>query len=157
MTQLVYWGLSHPKYAFSPVVTAARKALCKQANELLLKEWRQYRHVHENYNAITGEGGDVSSSDPFYHWVPLGQCSVAVHAHVTHDSRAPLYRSLTGCSEWIHFTAGSWVHSSTLGQRMNTNARFEQLVSFTQPSTCRPLNASCAPRDAVAHRPRHRC
>jgi putative isomerase len=24
--------------------------------------------VYENYNAVTGQGGDVLSSDKFYHW-----------------------------------------------------------------------------------------
>jgi hypothetical protein len=27
--------------------------------------------VHENYNAITGMGDDVGSSDRFYHWGAL--------------------------------------------------------------------------------------
>jgi hypothetical protein len=27
--------------------------------------------VHENYNAITGTGDDVGSSDRFYHWGAL--------------------------------------------------------------------------------------
>jgi hypothetical protein len=27
--------------------------------------------VYENYNADTGEGGDVLNSDPFYHWGAL--------------------------------------------------------------------------------------
>ena len=26
------------------------------------------RHVHENYNSTTGQGGDVGNSNPFYHW-----------------------------------------------------------------------------------------
>jgi hypothetical protein len=44
----------------------ARKSL-----DLLLKEWRAKGHVHENYNADTGEGCDVRSSDPNYHWGAL--------------------------------------------------------------------------------------
>ena len=28
-------------------------------------------HVHENYNAMTGTGDDVRSSDRFYHWGAL--------------------------------------------------------------------------------------
>jgi hypothetical protein len=35
---------------------------------LLLKEWRENGHVHENYNADTGEGRDVRNSDRFNHW-----------------------------------------------------------------------------------------
>lgn len=38
---------------------------------LFLKEWKEKRHVHENYNAITGSGDDVTSSDRFYHWGAL--------------------------------------------------------------------------------------
>ena len=35
------------------------------------KEWTEKRHVHENYNAMTGTGDDVQSSDRFYHWGAL--------------------------------------------------------------------------------------
>src|SRR6266545_211704 len=49
----------------------ARKDLAKKSKELLLKEWRAQGHVHENYNAMTGEGDDVRSSDPFHHWGAL--------------------------------------------------------------------------------------
>ena len=33
-----------------------------------LKEWLEKGHVHENYNADTGEGCDSANSDRFYHW-----------------------------------------------------------------------------------------
>lgn len=39
--------------------------------ELFLNEWNEKGHVHENYNAISGSGDDVSSSDRFYHWAAL--------------------------------------------------------------------------------------
>lgn len=45
--------------------------LAKKSEELLLKEWRLYGHIHENYNCDTGMGCDEVeniSSDPFYHW-----------------------------------------------------------------------------------------
>ena len=29
------------------------------------------RYIYENWNAITGEGGDRSSCDTFYHWGAL--------------------------------------------------------------------------------------
>ena len=35
---------------------------------LIMKEWQEERHVHENYNAETGDGDDVTNSDRFYHW-----------------------------------------------------------------------------------------
>ncbi len=45
--------------------------LIEKSYKLLMKEWNEHRHVHENYNAITGEGCDVESSDRFYHWGAL--------------------------------------------------------------------------------------
>ena len=49
----------------------ARKYLVERSLALLLNEWRKHRHVHENYNADTGEGDDVQNSDPFYQWSGL--------------------------------------------------------------------------------------
>ncbi len=45
--------------------------LTDKSTAIFLPEWEQHRHVHENYNAITGEGCDVSNSDKFYHWGAL--------------------------------------------------------------------------------------
>ncbi len=42
--------------------------LARKSRELLLKEWREHGHVHENYNGTTGEGCDRGNSDKFYHW-----------------------------------------------------------------------------------------
>ena len=33
-----------------------------------MKEWKANQRVYENYNATTGAGGDVKSSDSFYSW-----------------------------------------------------------------------------------------
>ena len=49
----------------------ARQEFAQKSYALFLKEWSEHRHVHENYNAITGEGDDVRSSDRFYHWGAL--------------------------------------------------------------------------------------
>lgn len=49
----------------------ACKVLADKSNTLLLKEWEEHGHVHENYNADTGEGCDVNNSDCFYHWGAL--------------------------------------------------------------------------------------
>lgn len=38
------------------------------------QEWEQHRHIHENYNAVTGEGCDSRNSDKFYHWGALLPC-----------------------------------------------------------------------------------
>jgi putative isomerase len=65
MNYLVYLGLTH--YDFPQ----ARSDFARKSYELFEKEWRQKGHVHENYNAITGDGDDVGSSDRFYHWGAL--------------------------------------------------------------------------------------
>lgn len=65
MNYLVYLGLCN--YG-DPMV---RREFAQKSYELFLKEWREQGHVHENYNAITGTGDDVSNSDRFYHWGAL--------------------------------------------------------------------------------------
>jgi hypothetical protein len=65
MNYLVYLGLLN--YDLPDV----RKELGRKSLELFLQEWQANGHVHENYNAITGAGDDVSSSDRFYHWGAL--------------------------------------------------------------------------------------
>lgn len=65
MNFLVYLGLRHydlPK---------ARADLTEKSRQLLLKEWLEQGHVHENYSADTGEGCDKRNSDRFYHWGAL--------------------------------------------------------------------------------------
>ncbi len=62
MNQIVEWGLR--EYGLHD----ARRELTDASLRLLLKEWREHRHVHENYNSITGEGCDVVNSSRFYHW-----------------------------------------------------------------------------------------
>jgi hypothetical protein len=65
MNYLVYLGLSHYNEP------EARRQLAEKSLNLFLKEWTKNGHVHENYNAILGEGDDVASSDRFYHWGAL--------------------------------------------------------------------------------------
>jgi len=64
MNYLVYLGLRK----YDP---AAARDLAAKSYELFLKEWTANRHVHENYNANSGGGDDVNSSDRFYHWGAL--------------------------------------------------------------------------------------
>ena len=45
--------------------------LAQKSAKLFQPEWDKHRHVHENYNAITGEGCDARNSDKFYHWGAL--------------------------------------------------------------------------------------
>jgi len=61
---LVYLGLRNYD------LPEARRALVKKSEALLLKEWRAFGHVHENYNGDTGAGcgAEKDNSDPFYHW-----------------------------------------------------------------------------------------
>jgi putative isomerase len=65
MNFLVYLGLRNYEQA------DARKELARKSLELFQKEWNANHHVPENYNAITGAGDDVPSSDRFYHWGAL--------------------------------------------------------------------------------------
>jgi putative isomerase len=65
MNYLVYLGLLNYE---NP---DARRAFAQKSYDLFLKEWTEKGHVHENYNAISGTGDDVSSSDRFYHWGAL--------------------------------------------------------------------------------------
>lgn len=59
---LVYEGLK--RSGFDEIAhLLARKSL-----DLFLREWREENHIHENYNALTGEGDDVVNADPVYTW-----------------------------------------------------------------------------------------
>ena len=46
------------------------KEIARKSEALLLKEWREHRHVHENYHGDTGQGC-MKQSEPFYHWGAL--------------------------------------------------------------------------------------
>jgi putative isomerase len=65
MNYLVYLGLLNYDDA------QVRKEFADKSCDLFFKEWKEKGHVHENYNATTGEGDDVNSSDRFYHWGAL--------------------------------------------------------------------------------------
>jgi len=65
MNYLVYLGLRNYD---EPL---ARRELAEKSWALFNKEWTEKGHVHENYNALTGEGDDVSSSERYYHWGAL--------------------------------------------------------------------------------------
>jgi neutral trehalase len=62
MNMIVYWGLRNYD------LPEARHKLADASAHLLLKEWREHKHIHENYNSKTGEGCDARSSNRFYHW-----------------------------------------------------------------------------------------
>jgi glycogen debranching enzyme len=65
MNMLVYMGLE----AYD--LPEARRDLAEKSAYALLKEWREHRHIHENYNSMTGEGCSSPDSNPFYHWGAL--------------------------------------------------------------------------------------
>lgn len=62
---LVYLGMQNYD------VKAARLDLVKRSGDLFLQNWRNDGGIYENYNATTGEGGDVLNADSFYHWGAL--------------------------------------------------------------------------------------
>lgn len=68
---LVYLALRETELA------DVRKDLAEKSKKLFLKEWTGHRHVHENYNSMTGEGCDSGNSDKFYHWGAL-LCMIAL-------------------------------------------------------------------------------
>ena len=68
MNFLVYLALCRHRH---PAAEKARKILAEKSEALLLKEWLEHGHVHENYCANTGEGCNVVNSDRFYHWGAL--------------------------------------------------------------------------------------
>jgi hypothetical protein len=49
-------------------LTEPCRILAEKSRDLIMKEWLEKGHVHENFNGDTGEGCDVSNSDKFYHW-----------------------------------------------------------------------------------------
>ncbi len=65
MNFLVYLGLRRVG------AVEAQKRLAEHSRDLFLKEWREHRHIYENYCALTGVGGNVKNADPFYHWGAL--------------------------------------------------------------------------------------
>jgi hypothetical protein len=62
MNFLVYMGLRNYD------LPEARKILAEKSKNLLMKEWNENHRIYENYNSVTGVGGDVSSSNSFYSW-----------------------------------------------------------------------------------------
>ena len=62
MNYLVYEALTEAG------MTEEMRALADSSRRLLLKEWEEHGHVHENYNGTTGEGCDKPNSNNFYHW-----------------------------------------------------------------------------------------
>lgn len=82
MNYLVYLGLRNYD---TPLLDRTRSQLAQKSLALFLKDWNAQGHVHENYNAITGSGDDVTNSDRFYHWgALLGLTSLEEMRHRVH-------------------------------------------------------------------------
>lgn len=71
-------------------LTDVRKDLAEKSRKLFMKEWEEHRHVHENYNSITGEGCDVENSDKFHHWGTLLVVGAMAEAGFWPDFGQPL-------------------------------------------------------------------
>jgi hypothetical protein len=65
MNFLVYMGMQQYQ------LPEARADLIARSKALLMKNWKKEGGIYENYNTVTGEGGDVGSADAFYHWGAL--------------------------------------------------------------------------------------
>jgi hypothetical protein len=65
MNFLVYLGFRNYN------LPRARTDLVDRSLRLFMKSWTNDHAVYENYNAITGAGNDVHSSDGYYHWGAL--------------------------------------------------------------------------------------
>lgn len=79
---LVYLGLRNYD------CQAVRREFASKSLDLFLNEWRNKRHVYENYNAIAGSGDDVDRSDRFYHWgALLGYMEYMEQAGETNSSK----------------------------------------------------------------------
>jgi len=59
---LVYLGLRNVD---SP---DAQREFAEKSGKLILKEWLENGHVHENYSPVSGDGCSLEESDKFYHW-----------------------------------------------------------------------------------------
>jgi glycogen debranching enzyme len=68
MNYLVYLGLCNYD---GEQIAKAREELAQKSFALFSREWAEKGHVHENYNAVTGNGDDATNSDKFYHWGAL--------------------------------------------------------------------------------------
>ena len=84
MNFLVYLGLRNYD------LPGAQNDLAEKSAELLLKEWRTDRFIHENYNAETGEGKDVRNSDNFYHWGALLGIVKLINEEILPPTEKPL-------------------------------------------------------------------
>jgi len=70
--------------------TEAATAVAAKSSAVLLKEWREHGHVHENYTATTGMGCDKEDSDRFHHWGGLLGLPALIEAGFMEGPEMPL-------------------------------------------------------------------
>ena len=63
---LAYLALE--RYDHVPELRAARADLVSLGKDVFLREWREFGHVAENYNGVTGFSQDSGDADPAYAW-----------------------------------------------------------------------------------------
>jgi hypothetical protein len=68
----------------------ACRILAEKSGKLILKEWLEEGHVHENYHGDTGDGDDVKNSDRFYHWGGLLSFIALMEAGFAEGPEKPL-------------------------------------------------------------------
>ena len=70
MAMLTYWSLQN--YAYLQPVQHAKKALCGQMENMMMKQWVDNRIICENYDPRKEFGGQCGgTATPFYHWGAL--------------------------------------------------------------------------------------
>lgn len=84
MNYLAYISLRHAGQS------EACRVLAEKSRNLILKEWTEEGHVHENYNGDTGDGDDVKNSDRFYHWGGLLSFIALMEAGFAEGPEKPL-------------------------------------------------------------------
>ena len=62
---LVYRALHHAK------MHKECRLLAEKSARMIVREWREFGHVHENYHAVTGYGCGENASECLYHWGAL--------------------------------------------------------------------------------------
>lgn len=62
---LVYRALRHAK------MNKECRLLAEKSARMIVREWREFGHVHENYHAVTGYGCGENASECLYHWGAL--------------------------------------------------------------------------------------
>ena len=77
-----------------PIVRSGRKALCRQMTSLLLSQWRQHRHICENFSphkTADDHGGDCSGTK-FYHWGALtGMITLVEEGYYARTTQSDLF------------------------------------------------------------------